>query len=382
MEIVQHLNPNDVLCGRGSGPNDYSGNINFRALVLERRDEYLSTSNRASKAKIAREIVGYVHNLSPPGRFLEQVEGNNSKVTMWRVVSEEKALEKAKQALRQNRHRRSGGSMGSGSVGFSACSSADSPPIRMGGHNRSSSFNSYGHSKTHVRSMSHTPYSNYGPHHDVRPLMVGSSDLPNHHRRHRSDQFFDSHPGPHQPLRRHHRSYSDRGHHYVDLDYNYNSAPAFHHSNHPNGYSYQNSIDYRRPDRKYFNRHPPVPTHQESLDEDLDNDLIESHSIPHTNGRFNDDAITFPEADIFSRDNNFNSNRTRNLSADSDISAISLGNDQNNQDPMSISDFPDVQPIRSSKLSTDRPSDSINEFHNFDMSYYMLQTLADETNDL
>merc|ERR1712151_683204 len=97
--IVKQLNPNDVLCGRGSGPNDYSGNIKFRALVMDRRDEYLSTSNRASKAKVAREIVEYVKRMNPPGRFLEQVEGsgvnNNGKNSpLWRIVSEEKALEK------------------------------------------------------------------------------------------------------------------------------------------------------------------------------------------------------------------------------------------------------------------------------------------------
>eukprot|EP00586_Coscinodiscus_wailesii_P005602 CAMPEP_0172489772 /NCGR_PEP_ID=MMETSP1066-20121228/19990_1 /TAXON_ID=671091 /ORGANISM="Coscinodiscus wailesii, Strain CCMP2513" /LENGTH=401 /DNA_ID=CAMNT_0013257871 /DNA_START=28 /DNA_END=1233 /DNA_ORIENTATION=+ len=99
--IVTTLNPNDVLCGRGSGPNDYTGNIHFRCYVFERRDEYLSTSNRATKAKIALEIVERVWKSDPPGRFLEKLSKNN-----YRIIDDDKALEKAKQALRQNREKR------------------------------------------------------------------------------------------------------------------------------------------------------------------------------------------------------------------------------------------------------------------------------------
>lgn len=184
-KLVKQLNQNDVLCGRGSGPNDYSGNIKFRALVMDRRDEYLSTSNRASKAKVAREIVEYVKRMNPPGRFLEQADGgvnvtnaNGGKNSpSWRMVSEEKALEKAKQALRQNRHRRGGtGSMGSGSFGMISPSpsmgsaiersnSNCSPPPRMNGHYRSYSYSGTagGHAGGHARSQSHHGPFNYNP---------------------------------------------------------------------------------------------------------------------------------------------------------------------------------------------------------------------------
>lgn len=99
---VNFLNDNDILCGRGSGPNDHIGNKAFRNLVSTRRKEYLETTTRSQKARIAREIISVVKSFSPPGRFLEKVTD-----TSWDVVSEGKALEKVKQALRQMRHRRS-----------------------------------------------------------------------------------------------------------------------------------------------------------------------------------------------------------------------------------------------------------------------------------
>lgn len=98
---ITFLNSNDVLCGRGSGPNDHVGNVAFRKLVSTRRREYLGTSTRMQKARIAREIADAVWNANPPGRFLEKATE-----TSWNVVPEVKALEKVKQALRQMRHRR------------------------------------------------------------------------------------------------------------------------------------------------------------------------------------------------------------------------------------------------------------------------------------
>ena len=50
-EFVTELRPCDVLFGRGSGPNDHEGNIRFRQLVAERKQEYLATNHRQTKAK-------------------------------------------------------------------------------------------------------------------------------------------------------------------------------------------------------------------------------------------------------------------------------------------------------------------------------------------
>ena len=106
------LNHNDVLCGRGSGPNDHIGNVKFRKLVLSRKAEYLSTNMRLRKARIAEEIVSTVQNKEPHGRFLKRVDasvlqdsGLDPGFMAWCLVVNDVALEKAKQALRQKRDR-------------------------------------------------------------------------------------------------------------------------------------------------------------------------------------------------------------------------------------------------------------------------------------
>jgi hypothetical protein len=109
-DVIIHLHPNDVLFGRGSGPNDHEGNIRFRLLVNERKGEYLATNHRQTKAKIARDVVNHVLALN--GRFLKKVEAADAKfrgipkgVDAWLLADEEMIMEKAKQALRQQRER-------------------------------------------------------------------------------------------------------------------------------------------------------------------------------------------------------------------------------------------------------------------------------------
>lgn len=110
---VRSLRPSDVLCGRGSGPNDHPGNIAFRQIIMSRKVAYLSTTSRADKARIAQEIVDRVERgcgASEPGRFLRKMQaaelkerGYDREDDVWVVVDRATALEKAKQALRQNR---------------------------------------------------------------------------------------------------------------------------------------------------------------------------------------------------------------------------------------------------------------------------------------
>ena len=107
-KYVTVLNTNDVLFGRGSGPNDHEGNIKFRELVSQRKTEYMATNHRQTKAKIARSIVDTV--LTNNGRFLKKVEGEELKrlglpngVDAYVMADEDTIMEKAKQALRQNR---------------------------------------------------------------------------------------------------------------------------------------------------------------------------------------------------------------------------------------------------------------------------------------
>ncbi|KAL3909760.1 MAG: hypothetical protein SGILL_007959, partial [Bacillariaceae sp.] len=114
-EYVTDVTSEDVLFGRGSGPNDHEGNIQFRELVATRKQEYMATNHRQTKATIAKDIVDAV--FSAGGRFLKKLEPNEAlklnlvtednmhSVDYYQVVGDDTIMEKAKQALRQNRNR-------------------------------------------------------------------------------------------------------------------------------------------------------------------------------------------------------------------------------------------------------------------------------------
>jgi hypothetical protein len=106
-DYITDLRSDDVLLGRGSGPNDHEGNIRFRQLVAERKSEYMATNHRLTKAKIAQEIVDQVY--ANGGRFLRKLENDEmvrfevpDGVDVWALATEDTIMEKAKQALRQN----------------------------------------------------------------------------------------------------------------------------------------------------------------------------------------------------------------------------------------------------------------------------------------
>ena len=56
------LNPSDVLCGRGSGPNDRVGNIKFRKLVMTHKAQYLAAARHDAKGRIAYDIINAVRS--------------------------------------------------------------------------------------------------------------------------------------------------------------------------------------------------------------------------------------------------------------------------------------------------------------------------------
>jgi hypothetical protein len=106
MKPVASLNSHDVLLGRGNGSNHYIGNQRFRALVEERKEEYISTGKQKPKSRIAKEVLDQIHSLG--GRFLRRHEDKESvdsdiQEGTWYVVDEKTALEKCKQALREQR---------------------------------------------------------------------------------------------------------------------------------------------------------------------------------------------------------------------------------------------------------------------------------------
>lgn len=98
--VVRELNDNDVLLGRGSGSNLYCGNLQFRDLVAEKREEYKDTNFIEEKRRIAQAIVDIVH--SKGGRFLrKQAKKKGDGRAEWAIVNDSVALEKTKQALRE-----------------------------------------------------------------------------------------------------------------------------------------------------------------------------------------------------------------------------------------------------------------------------------------
>ena len=101
---VASLNPNDVLLGRGSRYQDYIGNQRFLALVEERKEEYNKAAKNKTKSRLAKEFLDHFHSLG--GLFLKL--GDNRRLvdvedSVWYETDEKTALDKIKQAFRQNR---------------------------------------------------------------------------------------------------------------------------------------------------------------------------------------------------------------------------------------------------------------------------------------
>jgi len=107
-KYILELGDHDVLCGRGSGPNDRRGNIEFRNLIMLRKVDYLSAPTRDAKGKIAKSIVETVRMRG--GRFVRKLNaaevekaGFAKGTAVYEMADEPTVLEKAKQTLRQNR---------------------------------------------------------------------------------------------------------------------------------------------------------------------------------------------------------------------------------------------------------------------------------------
>jgi hypothetical protein len=98
--FVQELTKDDVLLGRGTGPNEYQGNIRFRALVKEtlRSNELKKSSNGSTKTMLARMIVRDVK--AQNGRFLKKVGKSSTGRDLFAVVPDRVAVDKTRQSFR------------------------------------------------------------------------------------------------------------------------------------------------------------------------------------------------------------------------------------------------------------------------------------------
>jgi len=76
------------------------GNEQFRELVDKRKRVYLTARFKREKRLIASSIVAEIRSMDPPGRFLARKGDKDGGV--WYDIGDEKAREKASQALREN----------------------------------------------------------------------------------------------------------------------------------------------------------------------------------------------------------------------------------------------------------------------------------------
>ena len=91
------LRNDDVLCGRGAPTNYHQGNQLFRELVAKYQSGYLA-SRRSEKPEIAMKIVHIIQGRG--GRFLKRTKSPGR--FGWKEIGEQRAYEKACQALREN----------------------------------------------------------------------------------------------------------------------------------------------------------------------------------------------------------------------------------------------------------------------------------------
>jgi len=94
-EGLQYPTKNDVLCGRGGKINEHPGNVRFRAIVEQYKEQYNLASNKNNKANISRDVVGQIYDVG--GRFLKK----DAMTGLWFEEDLDHALKKTSQALRE-----------------------------------------------------------------------------------------------------------------------------------------------------------------------------------------------------------------------------------------------------------------------------------------
>jgi hypothetical protein len=98
-DVVDEPDENDVISGRGNGPNKRLGNIRFREIVSKFKDMY-NCARSTEKQQIALAVIRDVEMQSPPGRFLVQ----NEITQKWQVLEKRCVIKKVLQALREPDH--------------------------------------------------------------------------------------------------------------------------------------------------------------------------------------------------------------------------------------------------------------------------------------
>ena len=93
--------PNDVLFGRGHKIYKHAGNQRYRSVIQSLKREY-DAAPKSLRAVYGNQVVNYIQNLNPPGRFLKRQEGEGDHGA-WIEVETKSAVERARQALRDKK---------------------------------------------------------------------------------------------------------------------------------------------------------------------------------------------------------------------------------------------------------------------------------------
>mmetsp|Transcript_5698 Transcript_5698/g.6590 ORF Transcript_5698/g.6590 Transcript_5698/m.6590 type:complete len:176 (+) Transcript_5698:64-591(+) len=96
-DVIVSPGPADVLFGRGTGVNRFPGNVRFRNIIHESKEEYRDLGLRTQKTQFSENIIDEVHSYG--GRFLRRNEGSFDEE--WVVADRKKVREKVSQALRE-----------------------------------------------------------------------------------------------------------------------------------------------------------------------------------------------------------------------------------------------------------------------------------------
>ena len=151
--------PFDVLLGRGRLIQEHLGNLRYRQMIDEHKDQYDSAS-KLEKTNIAKKVVQLVQ--ASQGRFLKRDEGEDGG-GFWIEVDDETAREKVSHSFRNRRLGQTGGAGASHTKpipAVSCSSSATSAPTSSNRRNSHPKNSSVGPKKSTPVSSPSNSHSN------------------------------------------------------------------------------------------------------------------------------------------------------------------------------------------------------------------------------
>jgi hypothetical protein len=138
--VVVDYHQQDVLLGRGTGPNEHQGNRFYRDIAKQKNEEYLSCTGRSGKDLLVMEVIQAVW--ARGGRFLKKHEkgrhprGPGDSCTVYEVADKTTVLEKTRQVFQYFGRSRRADSISTqvsevGAASVVACSAQSHGPVSL-----------------------------------------------------------------------------------------------------------------------------------------------------------------------------------------------------------------------------------------------------------